>query len=166
MKALFFALLIMAGPALRCADAPDDPIATAWYSADARQDLGFVLYSYYDFSLEPAEDSAQGLPGSQSFGTDLDDVLGGQGPANDCALVHALWFDLGDGPSGDIQDEIMARGDHMLPILAYGLKQLAQNPISQQDNCGVIVRLDDVSVRELYEDCVKGIKSDAQKRSI
>jgi hypothetical protein len=160
-------LLISLLPMRAIAVEPAEMIAAAWHSQEARQNLGLVVYSYYEYSYssETAAAGTEGMQEAEDFSQDLDAFLDGQGLANDCALVHALWFDMGEGAAGDIEDEIMDRGPRMLPILAYALKELAQNPQRNSGDCG-IVRLDDASIQESYEDCVKGIKQDAQKRSI
>lgn len=144
---------------------PPYPIASAWNSAQARQDLGFILYSYYEYSAEnggTAEDQGD----SSAFSQHLESFLGSQGREGDCALVHSLWFDLGEGAEGDIVEEIAARGEHMLPIIAFAIQQLALASDQGGDDCGVVVRLDQATVRDIYLDCVKEIRGDGTKQAI
>jgi hypothetical protein len=166
MKAILCAMVLaLLAPGILAPDTPED-IDQAWNSAKARQDLGFILYSYYENSVEgdagsPSED------GSEGFSQDLDSFLGGQGRESDCALVHALWFDMGDGAEGDIVDEIANRGEHMLPIIAFAMQELAMSrDQGGGQDCGVVVRMDQATVRDIYMDCIKEIKGDVSKQSI
>jgi hypothetical protein len=156
-----FACLVLAMLALP-AFATDSPdlVAEAWNSAKARQDLGFVLFSYYHYSVEGGEDPEGG------FDADLDSFLGSQGREGDCALVHALWFDMGEGTEADIVDEIANRGEHMLPVIAFALQELAMGKDQPGGDCGVVVRLDQASIRDIYNDCVKEIRGDIARQSI
>jgi hypothetical protein len=148
---------------LLAADSPEE-IDTAWHSAKARQSLGFILYSYYENSVDG--DPSPGEDGAGGFSQDLDSFMDGEGRESDCALVHALWFDMGDGAEGDIVDEIAQRGEHMLPIIAFAQQELAASQDPGGDDCGVVVRLDQATVRDIYMDCIKEIKGDISKQSI
>jgi hypothetical protein len=163
MKLFLLALMSLA---LRAeAPRPQEVLASAWHSPQARQDLGFILYSYYESKLpspqKPAEEDDAG-----SFSDDLESFLAGQGRENDCALVHALWFDMGEGAEGEIIDEIASRGEHMLPIIAYALQELAlRGGDGSGDECGLLLSLDQGTIRDIYQDCVKEIRAELRRQS-
>lgn len=142
-------------------------IWNAWNSQETRREVGFLVYSYYSASaLSPsADDDDSG--DSDVFSDDLESFLESPGLEGDCALVQALWFDLGDDCASQIEDEITDRGPQMLEILALGLKENAKlaAPPADDNDCD-IVRVPLPDLKERYQECIDGIRQDISNRSL
>jgi hypothetical protein len=163
MSILLFLLALCPRPLM--ADSAE--IWKAWNSQDTRREVGFLVFSYYSASSLSPSASDDNSDGTDVFSDDLDSFLESPGLDGDCALVQALWFDMGEDCASQIEDEIMDRGPRMIEILDLGLKENAKlaAPPADDNDCD-IVRVPLPDLKERYQECIDGIRQDIANRSL